>query len=64
MFVLHVLQVNGNLTLGENIADNGGLKTGYEAFQNFLNSTEQPVLPALPYTPEQLYFIAYGQVRE
>ena len=55
-------QVNGNLTLGENIADNGGLKTGYQAFLSLMNTTEQPMLPALNYTPEQLYFIAYGQV--
>ena len=55
-------QVNGNLTLGENIADNGGLKTGFQAYLSLMNTTAQPMLPALKYTPEQLYFIAYGQV--
>ena len=55
-------QVNGNLTLGENIADNGGIKSSYQAFLRLMNTTEQPMLPALKYTPEQLYFIAYGQV--
>jgi endothelin-converting enzyme len=54
--------VSGNLTLGENIADNGGLHTSYQAFQKLMNTTEQPMLPALQYTPEQLYFIGYAQV--
>ncbi|CAI8048836.1 Endothelin-converting enzyme 1, partial [Geodia barretti] len=53
--------VSGNLTLGENIADNGGLHTSYQAFQKLMNTTEQPMLPALQYTPEQLYFIGYAQ---
>lgn len=53
--------INGNLTLGENIADNGGLHTSYQAFLN-LSTTEQPMLPALKYTPEQLYFIGYSQL--
>ena len=56
-------QINGNLTLGENIADNGGLHTSYQAFMSLANTTQQPTLPALKYTPEQLYFIGYGQVR-
>ena len=62
MSLFHSTQVNGNLTLGENIADNGGIKTSYQAFQSLKNTTEQPMLPALPYTPDQLFFIAYGQV--
>ena len=60
--VPQITQVNGNLTLGENIADNGGLHTSYQAFLSLMNTTSQPMLPALKYTPEQLYFIAYGQV--
>ena len=56
------IQINGNLTLGENIADNGGLHTSYQAFRSLMNTTQQYTLPALKYTPEQLYFIAYGQV--
>jgi len=56
--------VNGSLTLGENIADNGGVKSSFQAYQTVVGRSGQtpPSLPALPYTPEQLYFIAYGQV--
>ena len=61
--IILLVQVNGNLTLGENIADNGGLHTSYQAFLNLMNTTEQPVLPALQYSPQQLYFIGYAQVR-
>ena len=63
LFILGCTQVSGNLTLGENIADNGGLHTSYQAFQKLMNTTEQPLLPALQYTPEQLYFIGYAQVQ-
>jgi endothelin-converting enzyme len=54
--------INGNLTLGENIADNGGLHTSYQAFMSLMNTTQQPTLPALKYTPEQLYFIGFSQL--
>ncbi len=57
-------QVNGKLTIGENIADNGGL---HESFRAYMNSKvvfgEEPRLPGLEsYTPEQLFFISYSQV--
>ncbi len=52
--------VNGFLTLGENIADLGGLSIAYEAYMNSLIGKEQKVIDG--YTPEQRFFIAFGQV--
>ncbi|GFQ85263.1 endothelin-converting enzyme 1, partial [Trichonephila clavata] len=56
------LKVNGQLTLGENIADNGGLKASFNAYQNWVtrNHAEQP-LPGLPLTRNQLFFVAFAQ---
>eukprot|EP00731_Ephydatia_muelleri_P014445 Em0008g165a len=54
--------VNGNLTLGENIADNGGLETSYRAYRDIVSTTTSPLLPNVNYTQDQLYFIAFGQV--
>ena len=51
-------------TLGENIADNGGLKAAYRAcFPNHTRTTppQQPV-PGLRLTAEQLFFVSYAQV--
>ena len=54
--------INGNLTLGENLADNGGLKTSYQAYRNVTHDAPQPKLPGVAYTPDQLFFIAFSQV--
>ncbi len=54
------LHVNGKLTLGENIADWGGLLVGYDALQQALARNARPGLIE-GYTPEQRYFIAYAQ---
>ena len=54
--------VNGNLTLGENIADNGGIKLAYNAWYR-LHKDGNERLPGLPqYTGEQLFFMSYAQV--
>jgi putative endopeptidase len=51
---------NGKLTLGENIADHGGLKVSFQAFQN---ATKAAPLPTkLGFTPEQRFFLAYAGV--
>ena len=54
------VHLNGNLTLGENTADNGGLKLAYMALTNILGNT--PVKPIDGFTPQQRFFLAYGQI--
>ncbi|KAK7478165.1 hypothetical protein BaRGS_00030612 [Batillaria attramentaria] len=58
------MKVAGSLTLGENIADNGGLKEAYRAYRNAIDKRgkEEAKLPVLPYTPDQLFFIGFGQM--
>jgi putative endopeptidase len=52
--------VNGKLTEGENIADFGGLLTGYDALQQALRRDGRPG-PIEGYSPEQRFFISYAQ---
>jgi putative endopeptidase len=52
--------VNGQLTLGENIADYGGALTGYDALERALEKDGRPGLID-GFTPEQRYFIAFAQ---
>uniref|UniRef100_A0A8P4KEW7 Endothelin converting enzyme-like 1 n=1 Tax=Dicentrarchus labrax TaxID=13489 RepID=A0A8P4KEW7_DICLA len=61
-FTVYNQRVNGRLTLGENIADMGGLKLSYYAYQKWVreHGPERP-LPGLRYTHEQLLFIAFAQ---
>ncbi|KAG1177601.1 hypothetical protein G6F70_005648 [Rhizopus microsporus] len=55
--------VNGKMTLGENLADNGGLHTAYAAMKKTLTEDNLVVLPGLEkYTPEQLFFINFGRI--
>lgn len=53
-------KVNGQLTLGENIGDLGGLSIAYEAYKLALNGRPAPVLDR--YTGEQRLFIGWAQV--
>ncbi|XP_071788612.1 endothelin-converting enzyme homolog isoform X2 [Asterias amurensis] len=58
------LHVNGKLTLGENIADNGGIRLSIHAYEMYKNQLKEPekLLPGLQdMTPEQLFFIGAGQ---
>jgi len=52
--------VNGKLTLGENIADYGGLLTAYDALQRALKRNGRPGLID-GFTPEQRFFLGYAQ---
>ena len=54
------IHTNGKLTLGENIADFGGVLTGYDALEQALKRDGRPDLID-GYTPEQRFFIAYAQ---
>ena len=58
--VLPGLHANGRLTLGENLADHGGLQVAFTAFKNA--TKDQPLPDADGYTPEQRFFLAYAGV--
>lgn len=51
---------NGQLTLGENIADHGGLQVSFQAFKNATAQT--PLKDENGFTPEQRFFLAYANV--
>uniref|UniRef100_A0A452I0M6 Endothelin converting enzyme like 1 n=1 Tax=Gopherus agassizii TaxID=38772 RepID=A0A452I0M6_9SAUR len=61
-FTVYNQRVNGKHTLGENIADMGGLKLAYYAYQKWVreHGPEHP-LHRLKYTHDQLFFIAFAQ---
>jgi len=54
------LHVNGELTMGENIADLGGVAMAYRAYKLSLNGKESPVIDGL--TGDQRFFIGWAQV--
>ena len=56
------INVNGQLTLGENIADIGGLKEAYEAYKLWEKRNGQPEPSIKGLTNEQLFFVSWGQV--
>lgn len=65
--VLPGLKANGQLTLGENIADHGGLNVSYLAFKNATKNNPLPEEDG--FTADQRFFIAYatlwaGNIRE
>ncbi|MBX9189664.1 M13 family metallopeptidase [Bacteroides sp. K03] len=54
------VHANGQLTLGENIADHGGLQVSFQAFKNATAQT--PLKDENGFTPEQRFFLAYANV--
>jgi predicted metalloendopeptidase len=52
--------VNGALTLGENIADNSGLAIAYKAYHLSLGGKPAPVIDGL--TGDQRFYMGFGQV--
>jgi putative endopeptidase len=55
------LHLNGELTLGENIADLGGLKLAFRAYRS-LRAQAPETLVADGFTEDQLFFLAHGQI--
>jgi putative endopeptidase len=58
--VLDTLHVNGKLTLGENLADLGGLSIAYEAFKNTKQGQSAEKIDG--FTPDQRFFLNWSQV--
>ena len=58
--VLPGLCGNGQLTLGENMADHGGLQVAFQAFKNA--TKDAPLSDEDGFTPEQRFFLAYAGV--
>ena len=54
------VHVNGRLTLGENTADNGGLRVAYMALEDTLAGKNKEELDG--FTPEQRFFLGFAQV--
>ena len=60
--VLGKHNVNGKMTLGENIADAGGLKLAFNAYKRWISDHgEEKVLPGLDKTSDELFFIGFAQ---
>lgn len=58
--VLPGLHANGRLTLGENMADHGGLMVAYQAYKNA--TAEKPLKTIEGFTPDQRFFLSYALV--
>ncbi|VDM32603.1 unnamed protein product [Toxocara canis] len=61
------LHINGRLTQGENIADNGGIKEAYKAYRRYVDKLghDEKRLPGLEeYTNDQIFFMSYAQKGE
>lgn len=60
--VLPGVKANGRMTLGENLADHGGLEVAYQAFKNAQQNDSVNNIEKLGLTPDQRFFIAYAGV--
>ena len=54
--------INGRLTLGENIGDNGGLNISFRALQNVLKENPSAAKTIDGFTPEQRFFLSWATV--
>ena len=60
IIVIDTLHANGRFTLGENIADHGGLQVSFQAFKNATEAAPLEIIDG--FTPEQRFFLAYANV--
>ena len=60
IIVLGDTHANGRFTLGENIADQGGLRVAYTAYHNSLKGSEGETIDG--FTPDQRFYLAYANV--
>ncbi len=54
------VKANGRMTLGENIADHGGIQVAFQALKNASNGKKDEIING--FTPEQRFFLAYAGV--
>jgi len=54
--------INGQLTLGENMADMGGLVIAYEAYQKHLKKTGRKTIAGI--SPEERFFLGFAQMEQ
>ena len=59
-----LLVIKEFIRIGENIADNGGLKAAFSAFENWSTTRNEDLLPLpeMKLTHKQLFFLAFAQV--
>ncbi|XP_015790642.1 neprilysin-2-like [Tetranychus urticae] len=61
--LINDIKLNGQLSLDENIADNGGLHIAYQAYQSTRKYIDIELkMPGLNYTSDQLFWISYAQL--
>ncbi|ROT81033.1 Membrane metallo-endopeptidase-like 1 [Penaeus vannamei] len=55
--------INGRMTQGENIADNGGIKQAYRAYRQWVERNgEEKLLPGIKLNHDQLFFLNYARI--
>lgn len=59
IIVLDTVHANGRFTLGENIADQGGLQVAFQAFTNTLGTSDED-RSTDEFTPQQRFFLSYA----